>query len=192
MFIIELAMMAVAIYRGWRFEALGMLVLLVAAQIIMVEMHHDAQQVNLAVELIFMAVLLLMIVNPKKQPKTRTCAVCEKPLGESDFSCPHCGAALTNETQRETVSENTYTLKTILKDKNDFGRVKEMLLSQYAPHGYTNKVIDKTELFMLKNDEVQQSYVTAKMEGHDLTLEAFNIEQPRIKITSDGSLPAEQ
>jgi hypothetical protein len=45
---------------------------------------------------------------------------------------------------------------------------------------------------MLKNDQVQQSYVTAKMQGHDLTLEAFNIEQPRIKITSDGYLPAEQ
>ena len=128
-----------------------------------------------------------MPTYPKKR-EVRKCEICGAPLGESTFSCPHCGAALTDETQREQITKDTYSLTAILKDKNDFATIKNKLLSQYAPHGYTNKVIDKAEFFMLKNNEIQQSYVSAKIKDYEITLEAFNVERPQIKIETDGSI----
>ncbi|WP_373033861.1 hypothetical protein [Sulfurovum sp.] len=128
-----------------------------------------------------------VIISPKKH-KVRSCEICGEPLGKSTFSCPHCGAALTDETQREQITEDTYSLTAILKDKNDFETIKNKLLRQYAPHGYTNKVIDKAKSFMLKNNEIQQSYVSAKIKDYEITLEAFNVERPQIKIGTDGSI----
>ena len=187
MLIIELALIAGAMYRGWLLEAFGLIVLLFLAQVAMVELNLDTKQINLAVELLFMAGLLTMIVYPKKH-KVRSCETCGKPLGESTFSCPHCGAALTNETRLEQITEDTYSLTAILKDKNDFETIKNKIISQYTPHGYTNKVIDKAESIMLKNTDIQQSYISAKIKGHEMTLEAFNVERPKIQIESDGSL----
>lgn len=113
--------------------------------------------------------------------KDIVCPKCRKSLNNSVFSCTHCGNPLTDETIVETIEKDTYLLKTILRDKNDFVKIKELLKKQYEPLGYTKSVIDREDALMIKNETNLQSYVSVKYENYNFTAEAYNAVHPNIR-----------
>ncbi len=96
------------------------------------------------------------------------------------FSCFNCGKPLTEDRFIETIKEDKYKLKAILKDTNDFSKIKELIMKQYKPLGYTKLVIDKEDSFMLNDEPKTQSYVNMKMKDYEITIEAFNTKEPTI------------
>lgn len=113
--------------------------------------------------------------------KDIVCPKCRKSLNDSNFSCAHCGNPLTDEKTIETIENDKYLLKTILRDKKDFAKIKELLKKQYEPLGYTISVIDKENALMLKNKANVHSYVSIKHENYEFFVEAYNVVQPTIK-----------
>lgn len=113
--------------------------------------------------------------------KDIVCPKCRKSLNNSKFSCIHCGNPLTDETIIETIENDKYLLKAILRDKKDFIKIKELLKKQYEPLGYTKSVIDREDALMLKNEANPQSYVSVKYENYNFTAEAYNAVKPNIK-----------
>ena len=113
--------------------------------------------------------------------KDIVCPKCRKSLSDSSFSCVHCGNPLTDNKMMETIENDKYLLKTILRDKKDFAKIKELLKKQYEPLGYTKSVIDREDALMLKNDTNPQSYVSIKYENYNFSAEAYNAVKPTIK-----------
>lgn len=113
--------------------------------------------------------------------KDIVCPKCRKSLNNSVFSCMHCGNPLTDQTMTETIENDKYLLKTLLRDKKDFIKIKELLKKQYEPLGYTKSVIDRENALMLKNETNPHSYVSVKYENYNFTAEAYNAVKPNIK-----------
>lgn len=120
--------------------------------------------------------------------KDIVCQICRKSLDGNSFSCPHCGNPLSNEKMIETIEHDKYLLKAILHNKNDFSSIKNLLLTQYKPLGYTVAVIDKENSLMLTNATNTQTYINAKLENYELTIEAYKAIQPTIKMDAKAYL----
>ena len=120
--------------------------------------------------------------------KDIVCTECKKSIGNEKFSCSNCGNPLTEQKMIETIGDKKYTIKAILRDKNDFVRIKELLRLQYIPLGYNISDIDKDDSFMLKHESNTQSYIYAKRRNHEVVVEVFNATKPTIKTDAQEYL----
>jgi len=185
--IFELALFVGAIVRGWVVGAIAAFILLLAAQIAMVELGIESNGLSTAIEIIFILSLIIMIVFPRKS-KVLTCERCNNIVSENDFSCKHCGNPLKNISQEEHITENKYILTAVLQNQEDFVKVKSKIIEQYKSLGYNNKAINKMDTIMLDSDTIEKSYVLAKIKGHELSIEVFRAEKPNIKIDEKGCI----
>ncbi|WP_320033689.1 hypothetical protein [Halarcobacter sp.] len=175
--VIEIVLFLFVIYRGWIFEALGLLLLFFIEQILIVELNITDERINIGVELLFVAVLLVLSFY-KKREKLEHCHNCNSPLEDSRYSCNSCGAPLVNEVYKEIKTEASYIIRLIMKNKNSFQEVKELLTKQYKKIGLENIVIDKDNTFMIKNDK--NAYILVRTNNFDLTIETFNVNKPNL------------
>lgn len=116
------------------------------------------------------------------------CTECRKSIGNEKFSCSNCGNPLTNQKMIETIVDKKYQIKAILKNKNDFVGIKELLRLQYKPLGYNISDMDKEDSIMLESESNTQSYIYAKRQNHELVVEAFNAVKPTIKADAQEYL----
>ena len=185
--IFELALLVGAIVRGWAIGAVAAFILLFVTQIAMVELGLESKGLSIVIEVIFILSLILMIVFPRKS-KALTCKRCNNIVGENDFSCKTCGNPLKDMIQQEHITENKYSLTAVLKNQEDFVKIKNKIIEQYKPLGYNNEAINKIDTIMLDSDTIEKSYILAKIQGHELSIEVFRAEKPNIKIDEKGCI----
>lgn len=180
----EIALFIGAIARGWVAGAIGAFILLFLAQITMVELNIESKELSTTVEILFILSLILMIIFPKKE-KQQTCPKCDNVV-DDDFKCKNCGKILKDMTPTENITKDKYTLIIFLQNKEDFAKIKNKIIEQYKPIGYNNESINKEDSIMLNSDTIKESYIFAKIKGHEVSIEAFRIEKPNIKIDKKG------
>ncbi len=115
-------------------------------------------------------------------PKDIVCPKCRRSLHDSIFSCSNCGNPLTDEKMEESIAENKYFLRTILRDKKDFVKIKELLRKQYEAMGYRVSSVDREDMLMLKSESKLQSYISIKHKAYNFYVDGYNIEQPTLKV----------
>lgn len=182
---IEILLLVIAFSRGWVLGALISFTFLFSAQIFMVEMDIHSKLLSSAIEIVFMLSLITMIAFPRKK-KEILCDSCHKNIGNEEFICPHCSAKLTELSQKETIEGDKNKLESLLKNKNDFERIKSILKEQFYPLKYTIESINTPNSYMLKSDKYKNSYIHAKLEGHKLSVESFKTLKPNIEIDEEG------
>jgi len=183
--IFNIALFIGAIARGWVIGAIIAFILLFVAQIAMVELNIESRGLSTTVDIVFMLSLISMIIFPKKA-KVQTCVKCNNIVGEDDFKCKACGKILKDMTPKENITKDKYTLIIFLQNKEDFAKVKNKIIEQYKPIGYNNESINKEDTIMLNSETIEKSYIFAKIKGHEVSIEAFRIEKPNIKIDNKG------
>lgn len=185
--VFELALFVGAIVRGWVVGAIIALVLLFVAQITMVELNIESKGLSTTIEIIFILSLILMIIFPKKQ-KEYTCTKCNSVVSKDDIKCKTCGELLKDMTPKEDVTKDKYSLRAVLQNKEDFIKVKKKIIEQYKPLGYNKEAINKEGSLMLNSDTIEKTYILAKLQGHELSIESFRADKPNIKINDKGCL----
>lgn len=178
--IIELGLVVFAIYRGWLVEVFGLLVLFVAAHILTIELGIDNEKVTLSIDIILMLVLATMCFR-KKAVKLEVCEKCKKPLGNSKYSCNYCGFPLTEQLSEMIKTETTKIIRLIIKNKDDFEHIKQVLIDEYRFLGFKDVVINKENSVMIKKED---AYILATLKGYDLTIETFKTNLPSIINTN--------
>jgi len=76
---------------------------------------------------------------------------------------------------------DTFILTIPETDQSVWKVIKEQLLSQYEPLGFTETQIDKGTSWMITK-KVKGSYVSVKIEGSTITVEAFKTDMPKIEL----------
>ncbi|WP_321315137.1 hypothetical protein [Halarcobacter sp.] len=175
--IIEIVLFLFVMYRGWFFESLGLLFLFFIEQILIVELNITNERITFGVELLFIVILISLALY-KKRTNVEYCDNCNTPLKDSIYSCNTCGAPLVNEVYKEIKTEASYIIRLIMKNKNSFQEVKEVLANQYKKIGLEDIVIDKDNTFMIKNDK--NAYILLRTNNFDLTIETFNVNKPNL------------
>lgn len=175
--IIEIVLFLFVMYRGWFFESLGLLFLFFIEQILIVELNITNERITFGVELLFIVILISLALY-KKRTNVEYCGNCNTPLKDSIYSCNTCGAPLVNEVYKEIKTEASYIIRLIMKNKNSFQEVKEVLANQYKKIGLEDIVIDKDNTFMIKNDK--NAYILLRTNNFDLTIETFNVNKPNL------------
>lgn len=176
--IIEIFLLLIALYRGWTLEALGIFLLYFIEQLLIVEFNIINEQLEIGIEILFILILLTLCAN-KKIDYSNICKNCNNYLDDSIYSCSKCGTPLVEDVYKEIKTEASYIVRMIMRDKNSFEEIKEILLKQYQDLGLNDVIIDKNNTFMLRNDN--NSYILAKKKNFDLTIETFNIEKPNLE-----------
>lgn len=67
-----------------------------------------------------------------------------------------------------------------------FEDIKEEILSQYGELGFSNIVIDKENLLMIKNPQKDDSYVSLSVETNKFQLETFNTNKPELTFLTQS------
>ncbi len=67
-----------------------------------------------------------------------------------------------------------------------FEDIKEEILSQYGELGFSNIVIDKENLLMIKNPQKDDSYVSLSVETNNFQLEIFNTNKPELTFLTQS------
>lgn len=63
-----------------------------------------------------------------------------------------------------------------------FESLKNELISQYEKLGYINAVMDKTDSWVVKQDEVNDSYVALRVTNEEYQIQTFNTDEPILSI----------
>ncbi len=178
--IIDLCLIVFAIYRGWLLQIFGLIVLWVIVHITTFELGIDNRKVTLSIDIIFTLIILTMCFY-KKVVKLEVCEKCKKPLGDSTYSCSHCGFPLTDELSEMIKTETTKIIRLIIKNKDDFTHIKQVLIDEYRFLGFEDVVINKENSVMIKRED---AYILATLKGYDLTIETFKTNLPSIINTN--------
>ena len=64
--------------------------------------------------------------------------------------------------------------------------IKEEILSQYEELGFSNIVINKENLWMIKNPQKNDSYVSLSVETNKFQLETFNTNKPELTFITQS------
>lgn len=67
-----------------------------------------------------------------------------------------------------------------------FEDIKKEILSQYEELGFSNIVIDKENLLMIKNPQKDDSYVSLSVETNNFYLEVFNTNKPELTFLTQS------
>jgi len=90
----------------------------------------------------------------------------------------------------EEVTQNTYSVTINNKeviilnlDSNiNFDVLKYQLTQQYSKLGYHTNTVDKEDSWILKNDDISNSYISLEFKNNNYSIETFNVEEPILKI----------
>ena len=90
----------------------------------------------------------------------------------------------------EEITQTTYTVTindneaiTLNADSNiNFDVLKYQLTEQYSKLEYHTASVDKEDSWILKNDDIKNSYISLEFKNNDYYIETFNVEDPRLKI----------
>jgi hypothetical protein len=178
--IIDLCLIVFAIYRGWLLQIFGLIVLWVIVHITTFELGIDNRKVTLSIDIIFTLIILTMCFY-KKTIKLEVCEKCKKPLGDSKYSCNYCGFPLTEQLSEMIKTETTKIIRLIIKNKDDFEHIKQVLIDEYRFLGFKDVVINKENSVMIKKED---AYILATLKGYDLTIETFKTNLPSIINTN--------
>lgn len=79
-------------------------------------------------------------------------------------------------------NENTLKIFIDVNDNTNFESLKDQLLSQYEPQGFTITAINKEDSWMIKNPDLGTSYVHLALKEEQFIIETYNAEEPNLKI----------
>lgn len=128
---------------------------------------------------IVLLVLILFLFLNKQNKSRKKCTKCGALVNTHKCSCQKCGTALSIDVYKEVRSEALSMIRMIVKKKNCFFEVKELILNQYWDLGFNNIAINKEDTFMLK--DTKGAYILVELENFDLIIQTFNIDKPNFK-----------
>lgn len=79
-------------------------------------------------------------------------------------------------------SENVYSVYIDQKHEVTFDSLKNELELQYLPLGYNKNVIDKDDSWMIKNNEIEKSYILLSKDKKYYKVEVFHAQNPELSI----------
>lgn len=174
--IVETGLFIFAFYRGRGLEALIALLIFVGTIIGLAEFGYDQNIfINLS-DILFMVALGVMGFFPKKDKRPR-CPQCSELIDKNRLSCSSCGYLFSDQESVKQTTEHGSVNTKVIKSKDEFEIIKQDLIERYGILGYTTKAIDKENTLMLKDLNLNNSYVLAKRNGFEVTTELFNVEE---------------
>ncbi|MDD2369188.1 MAG: hypothetical protein PHQ90_07800 [Sulfuricurvum sp.] len=172
--VLEVGFFVFAFYRGRGIEALFALVAFVGVTFGLLESGYDQPDFIHLADGIFIITLIVMGLFPKKEKLSR-CPQCDALILEDRLSCKECGYLFKNDVAMEKSSKNISTKTIVMKTIDEFEKIKNQIIEQYAPLGYTTRSIDKEDSLMLKNEYVNNSYILLKRDGFEATIDIYNV-----------------
>jgi len=84
--------------------------------------------------------------------------------------------------------ESDGLIKIMIPDNYDtsFDQLKNELYEQYSILGFTSEVLDKDNSWMIKNPDVQNSYVSLSILDNRFKVEVFNSTQPELSVLNEN------
>lgn len=170
----ELGLFFFAFYRGRGLEAFIALMVFIGTIFGLVEFGYDYNLFIHGADMLFIVVLGILGIFPKKDKRPR-CPQCNEFIDESRLSCVSCGYLFSDQESVKQSTEYGSVDTKVIKNIDEFETIKQNLIERYGILGYTTKAIDKENTLMLKNLNLNNSYVVVKRNGFEVTTEIFNV-----------------
>lgn len=174
--IAEIGLFFFAFYRGRGLEALVALLVFIGTIFGLVEFGYEDSLFIHGADILFMVALGVMGLFPKKDKRPR-CPQCSELIDKSRLSCSSCGYLFSDQESVKQTTEYGSVNTKVIKSIDEFETIKQDLIERFGILGYNTKAIDKENTLMLKNLNLNNSYVIVKRNGFEVTTELFNVEE---------------